>query len=71
MVLYSHRDSKAWPKEDFFSLWRDWFFISKCHLLIFSIKTVALWGSLFPVGGEYKQARNRQGAHLTGREETT
>lgn len=38
---------------------------SKCHLSLFSIKTVALQGSLSPVGG-VQTARDLQGAHLTG-----
>ena len=60
--------------------WRDWFFISKRHLSIFSIKTVTLLFFFFlPVGPQRRPHQRRehfkpiklQDAHLTDLTETS
>ena len=64
----------------FFFFWRDWFFISKRHLSIFSIKTVTLLFFFFlPVGPQRRPHQRRehfkpiklQDAHLTDLTETS
>ena len=63
----------------FFFFWRDWFFISKRHLSIFSIKTVTLLGFFSPNWSPKRPHRRRdhfkpitlQDAHLTDLTETS